>query len=209
MLRTRQKLDKYRIIGRIASGPLADILQAARESALAFAGNQTVTPPNLASIVMLVKDGDRSILLTGDADDTSIVEGLSAVGLLDQEGRMAVDVFKVPHHGAHNSYSDALARTVSARHYLFCGDGSHSNPEPDVIRGYVQVLFEGRDGQGPALAPNQRVKFWYNCSEKLADRAKNKKHWTKVEKQLKGFRKKFGSRFSYRLMQSGDSFLLK
>ena len=190
-----------------ASSP-EDILQAARESALAFAGNQTVTPPNLASIVMLVKDRNRSILLTGDADDKSIIDGLSAAKLLDQHGRMAVDVFKVPHHGAHNSYSHALARTVRARHYLFCGDGSHSNPELDVIRDYVRVLFQGRDGHGPALASNQKVKFWFNCSAKLADSAK-RKHWTKVEKQLKGFRNQFGSRFSFRLMQSGDSFLLK
>ena len=28
MLRSRQKLDKYRILGRIASGPLADVYRA-------------------------------------------------------------------------------------------------------------------------------------------------------------------------------------
>jgi hypothetical protein len=44
-----------------------------------------------------------------------------------------VDVLKIQHHGSENNLDEQFARTVSADHYVFCGNGSHGNPETDVI----------------------------------------------------------------------------
>ena len=55
---------------------------------------------------------------------------------MDADGRLEVDVLKVPHHGANNSFSDAFVERVRAANYVFCGDGEHHNPEPEVVQGY-------------------------------------------------------------------------
>lgn len=195
--------------GRLISNTPQDILDAARQAALTLAGNQNVTPPNLASIIMLVRDGADSILLTGDADDTSIIEGLKKAGELNASNQVSVTTFKIPHHGAHNSYSDELARTVLAKNYVFCGNGKHDNPEQDVIRGFVEVLFEGKGGHPPALPAGQRVKFWFNSGKDFFPAgSKLHNHWRDVERLLERKRTSIGRRFSFRLMRRGDSFSL-
>lgn len=187
---------------------LSDILGAAREASITLAGNQNVTAPNLASIIMLVEEGADSILLTGDADDPDILNGLKATGRLDSNGRIQVNKFKVPHHGAHNSYSNELAAKVIADDYIFCGDGANTNPEIDVIEGYLGVLFEGRNGYPPALPSSVKPTFWFNDGPKVAG-PKYRKHWDRVEDLLKDWKNRVGSRFRYKLMSGGDSFLVQ
>lgn len=186
---------------------VSDILAMAREAAFTLAGNQNVTPPNLASIVMLVENDNRTALLTGDADDPSIIAGLKATGRLDGNDQIRVDVYKVPHHGAHNSYSDDLARTVIADDYVFCGNGEHHNPEPDIIDGYLRVLLEGSGGQPPALPAGIKPTFWFNCGPAVAEH-KHEKHWDRVEHSLRSWQQRHPGRFRYRFMRSGDSFLV-
>ncbi|MEO9875134.1 MAG: MBL fold metallo-hydrolase [Anderseniella sp.] len=187
---------------------LSDILDAAREASITLAGNQNVTAPNLASIVMLVEEGDHSILLTGDADDPDILDGLKAAGRLDADGRIRVTTYKVPHHGAHNSYSNKLASRIIADDYIFCGDGANTNPEIDVITGYLEVLFEGRNGFPPALPSGVKPTFWFNDGPKVAS-SKYRDHWDRVEDLLKVWKGRLGTRFRYKLMSSGDSFLVR
>lgn len=83
---------------------------------------------NLASIVVLAKQDGRSVLLTGDARGDHILDGLQSAGLL-RDGHLHVDVLKVPHHGSDRNVSTDFFRTVTAEHYVFSGDGKHSNPE--------------------------------------------------------------------------------
>lgn len=187
---------------------VSDVLDAARQASITLAGNQAVTPPNMASIIMLVEEGERSILLTGDADDPDILEGLKATKRLDDDGRIHLTALKVPHHGAHNSYSDEFAAKVTADHYIFCGDGGHSNPELDVIEGYLKVLFEGVDGADPAVPDGVKPVFWFNDGPKVAGK-KYEEHWAKVEDLLKEWKGKLKTRFRYKLMPSGNSFLVQ
>ena len=56
--------------------------------------------PNLSSLVLLAEVGGKQILLTGDARGDKILEGLALAELLDAEGKLEVDVLKVPHHGS-------------------------------------------------------------------------------------------------------------
>lgn len=186
-----------------------DVLVAAREAALALASNQTVTVPNLASIIMLVRDRNDSILLTGDADDKSIVDGLRQAGELSNGQQCRVRVFKVPHHGAHNSYSDELARSVIADDYVFCGNGKHDNPEKEVLEDYLQVLFKGKGGKPAALPGNMKTTFWFNSGPDLhAAGSHLNKHWRKLEKVLKKCQGDYPSRFRYKFLKSGNSFVV-
>ncbi len=184
------------------------VLEVARERALELASNQTVTPPNLASLIVLLREGQESILLTGDADDTSIIEGCEEAGLFDNAGRLHVKAFKIPHHGAHNSYSDDLARRITADHYVFCGNGKHSNPEKDIVESYLKVLLEGHDGHEPAAPSGAKFTLWFNCGEKLAS-SDLKQHWKNLEKMLDRWSERFPGRFKVRFLKTGDSFVIK
>ena len=205
-LKTLQKKHK-KDEAALRNSDLSDILEMARQASITLAGNQRVTPPNLASIIMLAENGGKSILLTGDADDPSIVAGLKASDRLDANGQILVDVFKIPHHGAHNSFSNTLAQTVVAKDYVFCGNGKNSNPEPDIIAAYLEVLLEGHDGKPPALPTGVKPTFWFNDGPKL-ESGKLKKHWERVEDTLKNWHDKHPGRFRHKLMKSGDSFLV-
>lgn len=89
--------------------------------------------PNLSSIVVLAEAGGKKMLLTGDARGDKIIEGLKLVGLLEEGGKIHVDLLKVPHHGSNNNLDDDFFETITADHYVFSGNGEHGNPERESL----------------------------------------------------------------------------
>lgn len=121
------------------------------------AGSNHVTPPNRASITVLAEEDGRSVLLTGDAAEEELIDGLEAVGKLGgAAGRESFHctVLKVQHHGAGHNLSREFAERVIADHYVFSGNGAHDNPEPSVIATIV--------GSRPADAGPYT--FWFTAS---------------------------------------------
>jgi beta-lactamase superfamily II metal-dependent hydrolase len=155
--------------------PPLDIARLTQEMALAV--EKDVTPPNLASLVLLVEENNRRVLLTGDAGDESLLEYFEAAGLMDADGRLEVDVLKVPHHGANNSFSDEFVERVRAANYVFCGDGEHNNPEPDVVEGYLRAV------KANPLPNGGTTQFWFNWSASRA--SKHLALWKEVEGMFK------------------------
>lgn len=113
-----------------------------------------VTPPNRASITLLAEEGDVSMLLTGDAAEDEILEGLTAAGKL-AGGTYHCTVLKVQHHGSEFNLSRIFTDQVVADHYVFCGDGAHENPSPSVVKTIVASRLQQ---PGPFT-------LWFNCSE--------------------------------------------
>jgi hypothetical protein len=113
-----------------------------------------VTPPNRASINLLAEEKGRTCLLTGDAAEEEILEGLEAAGRIT-DGRFSCNVLKVQHHGSEFNLSQKFAETVLADHYVFCGDGAHHNPDPSV----VETIVETRVAVDP-----RPFTLWFNCS---------------------------------------------
>jgi beta-lactamase superfamily II metal-dependent hydrolase len=171
-LRSAHKRDVEDL--RSGMSPL-DIARLSQEMALAI--EKDVTPPNLASLVLLVEENGSRVLLTGDAGDESLLEYFEAAGLMDADGRLEVDVLKVPHHGAHNSFSNAFVERVRAANYVFCGDGEHNNPEPKVVEGYLRAV------QAKPLGNGGPIQFWFNWSAARA--TKHLALWKKVEGMFK------------------------
>ncbi len=97
--------------------------------------------PNLSSIAVLAVAGKRRILLTGDARGDKILAGLEFVGILKQDGRIHVEVLKVPHHGSANNLEVTFFERITADHYVFSGNGEHGNPERESL----QMLLDARD----------------------------------------------------------------
>jgi beta-lactamase superfamily II metal-dependent hydrolase len=165
----------------------ADALDKALKKKLG--ARSKVTPPNLASLMLLISEGKKTLLMTGDGHADEIVAGLKHNGFLTNGG-MHVDVMKVPHHGAADNMTDELAMAVTADHYVFCGNGFKENPEVAVI----QRLFDARVGPVEKRSGNAEASrpftFWFNCSGKTANKADQRKHMQLIEKFVKALVKK-------------------
>ena len=134
---------------------------------------------NLASIVVLARSGDRTLLLTGDARSDEIVEGLEAEGLLTDDKPLTVDVLKLPHHGSSRNVDEKFFARVHARHYVVSGNGRDGNPEDatlamlcdsrkdDAEPWTLWLTYGGEPGDGKLDLPERLAAF-------LADRAEDK-----------------------------------
>ena len=115
-----------------------DDLKAAAErgdDSIIFAslGQKDKSPFNLASIVCLVEFGGKRILLTGDARDDDVLEGLRRADILDDNDHVHVDILKIPHHGSERNMSRNFFEHVTADHYVISGNGEHHNPDKATL----------------------------------------------------------------------------
>ena len=88
---------------------------------------------NLSSIVMLVESQGKRLLLTGDGRGDHTLYGLKTAGLL-KDGRLRVDVLKVPHHGSVRNVDADYFKTIVADHYVISADGKFANPDVETLR---------------------------------------------------------------------------
>lgn len=95
---------------------------------------------NLSSLVVLAEADGWRLLLTGDGRGDHTLKGLEEAGLLDDEGRLAVDVLKVPHHGSVRDVDLDYFERIRARHYVVSADGRHDNPDVETL----DLLAEAR-----------------------------------------------------------------
>jgi hypothetical protein len=98
---------------------------------------------NLSSLSLLLIDGDRKALFTGDQLEDDIVAGLKALG---HQLPMHVDVLKVPHHGSNSAANpaslatgDGLIENVTADFYIVSADGTSTNPSPATLERIVEM----------------------------------------------------------------------
>ena len=113
-------------------------LQAAEEAARSL--DDSV--PNLSSIMLLAEADGRTLLLTGDGRSDHLIQGLEQADRLDRDGRLHVDVLKVPHHGSARNVSKAFFRTITADTYVLCADGRHDNPDLSTLTWMVEAAHE-------------------------------------------------------------------
>lgn len=149
-----------------------------------------VTMANVASVMFLVEEGEKLLLLTGDGIAKYIIQGLERLKLLDAHGSdgLHVDVLKVQHHGSEHNLDESFCRRVSADTYIFCGNGHSTNPEIKVIR----EIFASRLGPENvrALAPKAEgrpFRFVFSTNADLEDENVSPKkqiaHMRKVEEE--------------------------
>jgi hypothetical protein len=103
---------------------------------------------NLSSIVVLAEQNGKRMLLTGDARGDKILKGLGDANLLTN-GKIDLDIFKVPHHGSDRNVSTDFFRKVRAKHYVFSADGSNGNPDTATL----EMLTTARG--------NQKYTMWF------------------------------------------------
>ena len=94
---------------------------------------------NLSSVVVLAEFEGKRMLLTGDARGDFILKSLREAKLI-KNGKIAVDIFKVPHHGSVRNAAAELFETVIADHYVFSANGRDGNPDPPTF----DLIFKAR-----------------------------------------------------------------
>jgi len=94
---------------------------------------------NLSSVVVLAEFDGKRMLLTGDARGDFILESLREANLL-KNGKISIDIFKVPHHGSVRNAAAELFETIVADHYVFSADGRDGNPDPPTF----DLIFKAR-----------------------------------------------------------------
>lgn len=151
-------------------------------TAFKLGNRKEVTTPNLASLMFLVEEAGKTLLLTGDGHHADVRRGLEHLKkLTTTKTGFHVEVLKVPHHGSEHNIDEAFCRTVTADNYVFCGNGEHENPDLRV----VQALIDSRLGTAATLSPNPQVgnkfKFWFNCHASVGPNQAAIDHMKKVE----------------------------
>lgn len=192
--------DKARKDAREIGNEFDRLVMPIVASAKELGDRDAVTPPNLASIMLLVEDGQRTALMTGDGHADDVIKGLTSIGRLPQDGSVHFDVLKVQHHGSEHNMTKEFAHRITADHYIFCGNGFSGNPEPDVI----DLLFDARVND--AAGPNRGFKFWFNSSKAMArGKPDRSRHMDKIERQVAGLMGQ-SNRLKSFFLQAGNHF---
>lgn len=90
------------------------------------------TLPNGSSIALLAEYDGIRVLLGADAHLDRLTTSLEA--LLPDGGRLALDAFKLPHHGSSGNVSEALLDLVECSRYLVSTNGSYfKHPSKEAI----------------------------------------------------------------------------
>lgn len=175
-------LDDEQRIGTLAPSFVANPIETGLGDGL-----KTITEANLASLMFLVEEEKKvgnkkvkkTILLTGDGVSSEIIEGLKHHGRLEgtaEQPSVHVNVLKVQHHGAEGNVTKEFVNTVTADHYVFCGNGAHSNPEVSVVEGFARARILRKN--------TTPFKFWFTSSSKTPDttsKKRRKQHMQKLE----------------------------
>lgn len=120
---------------------------------IAALADKDKSPFNLSSIVCLISYGGKTILLTGDSRSDDFYKGLQANGLLDDDGKLHVDIIKMAHHGSKNNATQSVYEKVTADHYVISADGKYSNPDQELLNMLRETLsdstiyFTNREGE--------------------------------------------------------------
>lgn len=128
-------LDKYE-----------ESITMAEEPSLAAMADRSI--PNLSSIMLLAESDGRRVLLTGDGRGDHLLQGLDQADLLDAEGKLHVDVLKLPHHGSDRNATKAFFEAVTADKYVVSADGKYGNPDLATL---VWIAEAARE-QGHSIA---------------------------------------------------------
>ena len=78
--------------------------------------------------MFMLESEEKKLLFTGDGLGKDVLDVLSEKKMLNPEGRLHVDILKVPHHGSERNVSAQFFDTVTADMYIISANGRDDNP---------------------------------------------------------------------------------
>ena len=85
---------------------------------------------------------EKTILLTGDGRGDHLLQGLQQAGLLDAQGKIHVNILKLPHHGSDRNATRGFFRKVTAGQYIISANGLYGNPDLATLIWIVEAARE-------------------------------------------------------------------
>jgi len=189
----------------LGSSELSQLLIDSGSIDLSLGNRGEVSIPNLASIMFLIEVDNKSILLTGDGHADDILKGLKKNKKLNNSGSIHVDVLKIQHHGASANIHEKFCKKITADHYVFCGNGTHTNPEAEVI----DLIFNSRRGSEIQKSNNEEVvdnpfTFWFSANPEDELTNRQKEHLEMIADKLTTL-KASDATFDFNFMPIGDA----
>jgi hypothetical protein len=195
--RLRDIRDKARRDEENMGNSVGAVFREMEITAETFGDRDSVTPPNLASLMFLVEEpgnnGEvRRYILTGDGHCGDIIKGLHHHNKLDQQNGkgLHVNVLKGQHHGSEHNWDEDFVKAITADHYIFCGNGENTNPEVKV----VDLVIQSRIGPAASRSSNAETgkpfTLWFNSSEAAATDSAHERHMKKLRDLVAAARNK-------------------
>jgi ribonuclease BN (tRNA processing enzyme) len=94
---------------------------------------------NLSSIMFMVESEGMKLLFTGDGLGRDVLDLLSEKQMLNSEGRLHVDILKVPHHGSERNVSEQFFDTITADLYIISANGRDDNPSFLTLKWIIET----------------------------------------------------------------------
>jgi hypothetical protein len=111
---------------------------------VASAFTQDTAEPNGSSIVLLLEHDGKSALLTGDAFPSVVLAGVNRLIAERRVPELALDVFKVPHHGSRSNLSPGLLAALDCKGHLFSTNGTQTkHPHPESVARVIDATGPG------------------------------------------------------------------
>ena len=116
---------------------------------------------NATSICLLLEYREQRVLLTGDGLAGDILAALRDLAekrgdLVDDAGRIRLDLVKMPHHGSQNNLSRAFVEAISCPRWAFSTNGAvYRHPDAPAIG----RLLKWSQPRPPLLLFNQESRF--------------------------------------------------
>jgi len=147
--------------GLEALGAGIDVLAATRT------GKDTARA-NGTSIAFIAEYDGMRVLLGADAHPGILERGLRS---LSGDGKLPIDLVKVPHHGSQNNVSRELLQRMDCRRFLISTDGTKfKHPDPIALariiasqRDGVELFFNYRQPRALEWAENPEAGRRYRC----------------------------------------------
>jgi hypothetical protein len=176
--RLRERME--RDAGRLVASDFDRLRRAMALVSGELGDREKVTTPNLASLMLLVEENGRKVLLTGDGHSDEVVTGLERASRLDAEGRLHVDVLKVQHHGSEHNLTPEFAKQVTADRYVFCGNGEHGNPDPRIVQAIIESRLGPKSVRSTNPAADRRFRLQFNSSPDVTE-SEEREHMKRIE----------------------------
>jgi hypothetical protein len=177
-IKRKALLDEARLAPH---GEVQRVIGPALAQAQELGRRSEVTVPNLASLMLFIQDGSRTLLLTGDGHAQEVIRGLEQAGKLDEEGRIHVSAVKVQHHGSEHNIDSDFLRAVTADHYIFCANGAHENPDLAVVEAVIDSRLGGAELRSDNPGAAAAFTLWFNSHSSITEDDQEAAHMAKVE----------------------------
>ncbi len=184
-------------------------LRAAIDLQAAELGDRSeVTAPNLASLMLLVEEDGRTLLLTGDGHADDVRAGLANAGVLDGRGAIHVNVLKVQHHGAEFNIDEEFCRLVTADNYVLCGNGEHHNPDLGALRAILDSRLGPKSKRSENAKAGNAFKLWFSSEVDAEAPAGAQAHMRAVKRLIEARAEGSDGRLRHRFL-TGSSMTFK